>query len=1113
MKPILYQANETNYNHRGLGSLNDVLEYKVTEVLNGEFELFLEYPVAGKMYDEIKDNILIKAKPNRKDDPHVFRIYEIEKNLETQTVLIYARSNVYDLAGNLVPSLILRDHTPSNAWNRIKAAALEPIDFSFYSDITSSANKLEWENQNPLSCVVGEEGSMLQTWGGELKFGNKWLWLYRRRGNDNVTTIRYGKNIEGLKVTYSTKGLTTAILPYAIIRDEVNDKDIKITGNIVKSQHINNYPYTYYQAVEYTEEDGVTNLSSLNNMAQSYFTENKDVDLPVVNMEINLIDLSHSKEYAKFKDLEVVELGDTITVYVKKFNVNITAKVNKVVYNGLTEENEELEVGATRATLYDEYRDLTDKEFHKNIKPYEDNLNIIQIAANGKNRIFRGPKEPTDNLQEGDLWYRPVGDGEMELYIYDGSSWGDPVVTTGINKQIQAELDNAETIADEAQDLAKKAQEDADRILEGLDVSDISSGQIVDEIKSRVGGRLDSLTSGFQDIQELADGHTETLAKLKTEPENVILNYQKITQTSELYERVLGKDEDEIGGSVSRIVASSEIIQQEVRSTALSAVSGKIGDDLIDEHTPIRLVEPNRIIYFDLNDNLIPGKIYHILIESASDISNLRTHRMAVDETRQFLPTAKKDMYELKFLYRRVANDATDRLVLTNTGSHIIGIGLREIYMIDPDSINVNTSETVRTVQTQLQNSWSVKNLNSSNDIVGQINLTDGTALIEGRNIVLDGDTTVRGTFVVTNTMVASGISATKITTGTLDAANVNVININANNIVANATNFVTSAWNSAAGGNVSITGAGIVSTASDGSQTYIQNGITGTRNTNGVTIGQIGYIDTGTIATYSLRTSWGSHFELRQRSNATTEYTMLRAENGATNFFINARNGIYLSTSTAGGRVNIDSEVRILNGNRLFLEGANIVNPYGIYLNHGGEFYTISDGSATRIGFGSELQFRQGSTLNNVGTQKMMIDSTRIFMYQTLNMGGNSITESPSVSDTRLKDTQRHRSDNDLEKLMNIEYVDFVWKEDGKDDFGFIAQQIQGFAPEIIREVNGGWLGYDQGSYTHLIGHALQQHVNETDTKVTDLQSKIATLKEKIIELEGRINDQTEGA
>ena len=127
--------------------------------------------------------------------------------------------------------------------------------------------------------------------------------------------------------------------------------------------------------------------------------------------------------------------------------------------------------------------------------------------------------------------------------------------------------------------------------------------------------------------------------------------------------------------------------------------------------------------------------------------------------------------------------------------------------------------------------------------------------------------------------------------------------------------------------------------------------------------------------------------------------------------------------------------------------------------------------------------------------------------------MGGNDIVESPSVSDARLKDVQGHRSDNDLEKLMNIEYIDFVWKEDGKDDFGFIAQQIQGFAPEIIRDVNGGWLGYDQASYTHLIGHALQQHVMQTGSEVTNLQHKVASLEEKIIELEDRINDQTKSS
>lgn len=396
----------------------------------------------------------------------------------------------------------------------------------------------------------------------------------------------------------------------------------------------------------------------------------------------------------------------------------------------------------------------------------------------------------------------------------------------------------------------------------------------------------------------------------------------------------------------------------------------------------------------------------------------------------------------------------------------------------------------------------------SKGDVLSQINIEAGRTLVQTGKLYLDADTVVfSGSAFIPSASIIN-LTADKITTGQLDASKVKVVNIDANQITSNASNFVKTYWNSAAGGAVQINGNGILSTASDGSQTYIQNGIVGTRNPEGATIGQIGYINTGTIATYSLRTSWGSHFELRQRSNADKEYTMLRAENGATNFFINARNGIYLSTSSTGSRVNIDSEVRILNGNRLYLEDARIVNPYGIFLNHGGEFYTLSGGGSTRLGFGSELQFRQGATSSNIGTQKMMIDSTRNYMYQTLNMQGNSITESPSVSDGRLKDISGDRVDNDLQKLLSVKYVNFMWKEDGKPDFGFIAQQIQGFASEIVRDVNGGWLGYDQASYTHLIGHALQQHAGITANQLTQLRQENEALHDRIAGLEVRITE-----
>src|SRR5699024_11299017 len=82
-----------------------------------------------------------------------------------------------------------------------------------------------------------------------------------------------------------------------------------------------------------------------------------------------------------------------------------------------------------------------------------------------------------------------------------------------------------------------------------------------------------------------------------------------------------------------------------------------------------------------------------------------------------------------------------------------------------------------------------------------------------------------------------------------------------------------------------------------------------------------------------------------------------------------------------------------------------------------------------------------------------MKMDNTRIYMYNKLNMDGNSIVSSPSISDERMKDVQGMRVENDLKKLMQIEYVNFKWKEEeyGGQDIGFIAQQVETLIPEMM--------------------------------------------------------------
>src|SRR5699024_11673238 len=72
----------------------------------------------------------------------------------------------------------------------------------------------------------------------------------------------------------------------------------------------------------------------------------------------------------------------------------------------------------------------------------------------------------------------------------------------------------------------------------------------------------------------------------------------------------------------------------------------------------------------------------------------------------------------------------------------------------------------------------------------------------------------------------AIDISADKITSGTLNAAKARIINLDFDTAVGNRTQFIRSAWETASGGSVTIRGNGINSTADDGSQVYIQDGV-----------------------------------------------------------------------------------------------------------------------------------------------------------------------------------------------------------------------------------------------------------------------------------------------
>lgn len=449
MRPILYEQNERVFDTNGMGILHDVISAEVTEVRNSEFELELKYPVGGEWASALTQNRYILVKPNDYDEPHAFRIYEVEKEVDSNEITVKAVTKTDELSGNIIKPLVIKSATPSAAWEQLKRVAVDPIEYNFISDI-QTAKDTKMDIRNVLNAIAGEEGSFIDTWGGEIKRTNNTIYLYSKRGKDHVTTIRPRKNLKNVKVKSSMAGKFTRILPYVTFTPEgEGEAEQVIYGDIIKSPHYDDYFVKRIVPLDLSSEfnDSGTPAkegekkkaptpAQVTAKAQSYFTsKNKDADKPDLSVEVEMIPLQDSTEWDRriIQALEKIQLCDTVDVYVPKIDCDVTVKVRKIVYDALRERIIKIEAsssGSGRASLADQqkaqWQDLTNKIVNNALYGEKDGLiHTILTSANNKNKNFYGPEEPPrEKVSKDDLWFKPVGgEGEVEMWRFDGEQW------------------------------------------------------------------------------------------------------------------------------------------------------------------------------------------------------------------------------------------------------------------------------------------------------------------------------------------------------------------------------------------------------------------------------------------------------------------------------------------------------------------------------------------------------------------------------------------------------------------------------------------------------------------------------------------------------------------
>ena len=355
MIPILYKADATEFETYGIGALSECTLCEVTEERNGAFECTLKYPVTGRLFAELKNERLIKAKPNDTSKEQLFRIYRITTPING-IVIIYAQHISYDLSNIAELMWSSAMISPSLAMSRLFAKTASTHNFKCSTDFSSGKPFSVSKPKSVRACLGGSEGSMLDLWGGEYEWDNFNVILHTKRGKDNGVVIEYGKNLTDMEQDNDFTDVYTDILPYAVFSDENTEKVItlsEITLPIIDNP--TRQKTLIKDFTEFFEDKSSINENSLRNKAKEFIKTNPlGVETPTLTVAFE--PLWKQPEYSAI--LERVSLCDTVTIRHSALGITAKSKVIKTVYDSLAEKYVSITLGTSKSNFVNTVGDI-----------------------------------------------------------------------------------------------------------------------------------------------------------------------------------------------------------------------------------------------------------------------------------------------------------------------------------------------------------------------------------------------------------------------------------------------------------------------------------------------------------------------------------------------------------------------------------------------------------------------------------------------------------------------------------------------------------------------------------------------------------------------------------
>lgn len=336
----------------GLGTLTDATACKVTEILNGEYELELTYPMTGEHFSELQTGRIIVARPYRNAAAlQPFEIYDESRAIGGQ-VTFYAQHISYKALG--VP---IRPVTAQNAQAAVSLVASNAViscPFTLTTDMTAAGTFAMEKPATLQNVLLGSSDSLVSVYGGDVLRDGYSIQLLKHRGMDRGARIVYGRNLVDLTQEKSIAEMYDSVYPFFVETDEnENTRLVELADTLVLITAPNKASAKKVYMLDLSSEfDETPNQAQMLQATNDYIAKNS-LDKPKVSLSLKYVDLSRTQEYADLKNLDHIELGDDVTVQFESLGVDVTARVSKIVYDCLLDANESIDVGDVRTNVVD----------------------------------------------------------------------------------------------------------------------------------------------------------------------------------------------------------------------------------------------------------------------------------------------------------------------------------------------------------------------------------------------------------------------------------------------------------------------------------------------------------------------------------------------------------------------------------------------------------------------------------------------------------------------------------------------------------------------------------------------------------------------------------------